>query len=478
MSPSGGRPRLRADPARDEARWPSSGSGVRGRWRWPMRRSALGEALPWRSRRRDGFGSDGWGRGSAMRSWRSSSRASRPRSKCTRHGGPAAVALVVEALAAEGAELRRPVAWVRHDARSAIAAEALVDLARAPTVRTAEILLEQAQGALEADVREALAALADDPAKALGLVDALLGRAIVGLRLIAGWRVVLAGRPNVGKSRLLNALTGYDRAIVDATPGTTRDVVTARTALEGWPVELADTAGLRPSDDPIEASGVALARARQGEADLVLVVLDRSEPLTDIDRAVVSEQARGLIVANKCDLPAAWSPADLDAVAVSAQQGDGIEGLVATVATPARPRGSAPLPRRPLSSLPGPPATSRPRRPRGGRSRLGGPQPGRDVRRASPPVRSGGLRKVGGGSDGQMASSGGPGSGRVRRRSRGDALQVGARGRGGAIGAQPQVVGLERPGGTVASHSLRNFRSPWTGDASRRPTATCQDWRS
>ena len=248
------------------------------------------------------------------------------------HGGAAAVALVVEALVAEGAELRRPVAWVRHDARSAIAAEALVDLARAPTVRTAEILLEQAQGALEADVREALAALADDPAEALDLVDALLGRADVGLRLIAGWRVVLAGRPNVGKSRLLNALTGYDRAIVDATPGTTRDVVTARTALEGWPVELADTAGLRPSDDPIEASGVALARARQGEADLVLVVLDRSEPLTDIDRAIVSEQARGLIVANKCDLPAAWSPADLDAVAVSAQHGDGIEELVATVA--------------------------------------------------------------------------------------------------------------------------------------------------
>ena len=79
------------------------------------------------------------------------------------HGGAAAVALVIEALVAGGAELRRPVAWVRHDARSAIAAEALVDLARAPTVRTAEILLEQAQGALEADVREALAALADDP---------------------------------------------------------------------------------------------------------------------------------------------------------------------------------------------------------------------------------------------------------------------------------------------------------------------------
>ncbi len=248
------------------------------------------------------------------------------------HGGAAAVALVAEALVGEGAEMRRPVAWVRHDARYAIAAEARVDLVRAPTVRTAEILLEQAQGALEADVRAALGALTDEPAKALDLVDALLRRADVGLRLIAGWRVVLAGRPNVGKSRLLNALTGYDRAIVDATPGTTRDVVTARTAFEGWPVELADTAGLRPSDDPIEAAGVTLARARQGEADLVLVVLDRSEPLRDLDRAVVSEQAGGLIVANKCDLPAAWSAAELDAVSVSAERGDGIEELVSTVA--------------------------------------------------------------------------------------------------------------------------------------------------
>ncbi len=90
---------------------------------------------------------------------------------------------------------------------------------------------------------------------------------------------MLAGRPNVGKSRLLNALAGYDRAIVDPTPGTTRDVVTVPAAFDGWPVELADTAGLRSSLDPIEAEGVALARARQRGADLVVVVLDRSEPL-------------------------------------------------------------------------------------------------------------------------------------------------------------------------------------------------------
>ncbi len=112
---------------------------------------------------------------------------------------------------------------------------------------------------------------------------------------------MVAGRPNVGKSRLLNALAGYERAIVDPTPGTTRDVVTVRTALDGWPVELADTAGLRDSDDAIESAGIALARARQADADLTLLVLDRSEPLTETDlalRADVQEKG-GLIIAEQ-----------------------------------------------------------------------------------------------------------------------------------------------------------------------------------
>ena len=85
----------------------------------------------------------------------------------------------------------------------------------------------------------------DDPRRAIDELEILIKRSEVGLRLVSGWRVVLAGRPNVGKSRLLNALAGYDRAIVDPTPGTTRDVVTIRTALDGWSVELSDTAGLR-----------------------------------------------------------------------------------------------------------------------------------------------------------------------------------------------------------------------------------------
>jgi tRNA modification GTPase len=265
------------------------------------------------------------------------------------HGGPAPLGMVVEALVAAGAEAPADAAeaWVRDSSPSTIAALARLDLARAPTVRSAEILLDQAHGALEAEVRRLIALAPADPAAALDGLDALIGRAAVGLRLVSGWRVVLAGRPNVGKSRLLNALAGYDRAIVDPTPGTTRDVVTARTACDGWPVELADTAGLRPAADPIEQAGVALARARQAAADLVLLVLDRSEPLTVSDLALLSSHPAALVVANKADLPAAWTPDRPGLLPVSAQRGDGLDTLLAVIAArlvPAPPPPGAAVP--------------------------------------------------------------------------------------------------------------------------------------
>ncbi len=248
------------------------------------------------------------------------------------HGGPAAVAMVLDALLAEGAERAPAAEWVEQTERSVIAARAAIDLSRAPTVRTAAILLAQADGALEEELGRIARALPQDVPDALARLDALLGRWPVGSRLIAGWRVVLAGRPNVGKSHLLNALAGYERAIVDPTPGTTRDIVTVATAFDGWPVELADTAGLRASLDPIESQGVSLARNRHRAADLVLLVLDRSEPLTEDDRALLAEWPRALRIANKADLPASWCAAEQGALEVSATRGDGIEPLVATIA--------------------------------------------------------------------------------------------------------------------------------------------------
>src|SRR5262249_7525364 len=141
--------------------------------------------------------------------------------------------------------------------------------------------------------------------------DALIRAADVGTRLVSGWKVVIAGRPNVGKSRVFNALAGFDRSIVNPQAGVTRDVVSIRTAFGGWPVELSDTAGERDSSDVVERLGIVRARQERRDADLVLLVLDRSEPLEEIDRNLLEAAPTSLVVANKCDLAAAWAAGDL-----------------------------------------------------------------------------------------------------------------------------------------------------------------------
>jgi tRNA modification GTPase len=252
------------------------------------------------------------------------------------HGGPAAVAAVVAALEAAGA---RP--WDGEEPGpdplgDPIAAQALADLPQAPTLRTAEILLDQAQGALRQELVRFSSALERDAKSALAGLDALIRRGAVGLRLISGWKVVIAGRTNVGKSRLFNALAGFARAIVDPTPGVTRDIVTVRTAFGGWPVELADTAGLRPTGDAIERIGIDRARRAQASADLVLLVLDRSEPLRAEDHELIDASEGALLVANKSDLPPAWDLRALSRqgaliVTVSAERGEGIAELIAAI---------------------------------------------------------------------------------------------------------------------------------------------------
>lgn len=265
------------------------------------------------------------------------------------HGGMAAAELVLKALEEAGAERCASDHLVAATIDDPIIAEATLDLCHAPTVRTAEILLEQAEGALGRELAS-LAGLIDrdpSPAPALLRLDELIARSSAGLRLIQGWKVVIAGRPNVGKSRLLNALAGFTRAIVDPTPGTTRDVVTLKIALDGWPIELSDTAGLRAAADPIEAEGIARAERQQQEADLRLVVFDRSEPLQPCDWELVGCACPAIVVINKSDLPTAWQPTDLDAgsrpvVTVSAERGDGIPELSAEIIRSLVPTAPAP----------------------------------------------------------------------------------------------------------------------------------------
>jgi tRNA modification GTPase len=154
----------------------------------------------------------------------------------------------------------------------------------------------------------------------------------VGLHLAEPWRVVLTGRPNVGKSSLINALLGFERCIVHAAPGTTRDVVTAHTALDGWPVELADTAGLRDSTDDIESAGVQRARQQLRQADLIVLVFDVSAGWTGEDEDLLAAWPGAVVVHNKCDLPAAPPQDRPPGLMVSATQGGGLDLLVRELA--------------------------------------------------------------------------------------------------------------------------------------------------
>ena len=143
----------------------------------------------------------------------------------------------------------------------------------------------------------------------------MLAGAARGRLVREGLQVVLAGRPNAGKSSLFNCLAGAGRAIVTATPGTTRDLVTETVEVEGIPMTVVDTAGVHgAAADPIEVEGIARAVAARDIAHLVVVVLDRSRPLDGDDRALLAATAGRprVVVANKADLLAAWDGGSLD----------------------------------------------------------------------------------------------------------------------------------------------------------------------
>ena len=150
-----------------------------------------------------------------------------------------------------------------------------------------------------------------------------------------GASIVLAGRPNVGKSSLMNALLNQERAIVTDIPGTTRDVLTERISIGGVMAELSDTAGRRATEDPIERIGVDRAERAAEGADVVLIVLDAAEPLDDSDAALVRDaDDRAIICLNKRDLETVTTPeglremTDATIIETSAQSGQGIDALV------------------------------------------------------------------------------------------------------------------------------------------------------
>jgi len=249
------------------------------------------------------------------------------------HGGEAAVTRICEVLAQRGC---RPASWQQWAAEQAgdpIAFAALVALAEARTERTAAILLDQFCGALRRALEAIDRALAAGDLSAAGdQAGSLLARAPLGAHLVHPWRVVVAGAANVGKSSLINALMGYRRAIVHPAPGTTRDVLTAQAALDGWPVELCDTAGLRDCEHAIEREGVVLARQSMATADLLTLVFDASHAWSPGDAALAAAYPKALLVHNKCDLPSAMATARPAGVRISALTGEGIDVLAGRMA--------------------------------------------------------------------------------------------------------------------------------------------------
>jgi tRNA modification GTPase len=246
------------------------------------------------------------------------------------HGGREVVRLVLEVLATHGIP---NCSWQQLERMSAVPAsraEALAALAEARTPRTAAILLDQLHGALDRALHEVHASLeSNDAGAAAGLLSDLLRWAPLGAHLTAPWRVVVAGAPNVGKSSLVNALAGYQRSVVSAVPGTTRDVVTTLIAVDGWPVELADTAGIHHGAVTLEREGVARAQTAVAAADLCLWVLDASA--APVWPATRPETLRFVI--NKTDLPPAWDGQEVpDACRVSARTGAGLAELCQALA--------------------------------------------------------------------------------------------------------------------------------------------------
>lgn len=180
--------------------------------------------------------------------------------------------------------------------------------------------------------------LAESFARLKSQMDALLSTWDTGRILREGANTVIVGRPNVGKSTLMNLLSGQQRSIVTEIPGTTRDVVEDIVRLGNCVLCLADTAGLRQTDDPVERIGVDRARERLATADLILAVFDCAEPLTEEDYALLdSLQNRPCIaVVNKMDLPSKLDLASIQkdipsVVMVSAKDGSGREALVQAV---------------------------------------------------------------------------------------------------------------------------------------------------
>jgi len=279
------------------------------------------------------------------------------------HGGFLMVQRILQVVLAAGARLADPGEFTRraflNGRMDLVQAEAVIDVIRAKT----DAALSLAQRQREGELSQMLYAIRDDLRHALALVEAFIdfpeddldaasvselqvrvqGAALAVAQLVAGAlagrvlregvAVSLVGRPNVGKSSLLNALLREKRAIVTSVPGTTRDIIEEVVNIDGLPVRLLDTAGIRETEDLVEQEGVRRALAKIPESDLVLFLVDGSSVFTAEDASILAalRDSQCLVVVTKSDLPTLLLPppelADLPQLAVSVVKGQGLEEL-------------------------------------------------------------------------------------------------------------------------------------------------------
>ena len=242
------------------------------------------------------------------------------------HGGEQ-IASAVESLFEGHGAVRKT--WQEHFASGTSQRDlALRLLPFAPTERTAQILLDQYNGAFDREM-SAIDQLSDHEERHRRK-SRLQELSQLGKHLVEPFRVVLAGASNAGKSSLLNAILGFQRSIVHSLPGTTSDVVSGQTALDGFPVTFFDTAGFRKTGDDLEQQGMTRSLRTLADADLIVWVVDLTVEETQRPAFDSQEGFRPpLFCYNKIDL--AGTPANITGIPVSAFTGEGIETLLGEV---------------------------------------------------------------------------------------------------------------------------------------------------
>lgn len=263
------------------------------------------------------------------------------------HGSPLVIRQITACVQELGYSLEACDRWIDRTEPDKIAAEARQALAAAITFRVVPILVDQYYGALRQHLLQVRGLIQSGKAEqAIGVVEELLQWESFGRHLITPWKVALVGPPNVGKSSLFNHLLGYERAIVDAVPGTTRDFVTGTTALDGWPIELCDTAGLRHTSNPVEQAGTQRTVEVANSADLVLLIFTKLEPWSPTWELWRQRWPMHLLVYNKCDLPGGVTdrPRGIEVSALSGQGLQGLEREIVQCLVPLIPPSGTPIP--------------------------------------------------------------------------------------------------------------------------------------